>query len=157
MRFLITLGAAGAIALLSGCSTTQGVTTGPQAKAMPMTTACLTVHGGNSKDMDAALRRSLEAHGVSVQTTPACDKTTAGVDMTVTYDDKWWWDVVMYLRAVDIRFYSAPAGGLIASGFWKNSPLHSFPNADGVVSDLVNDMFTQAGAPGTLRTSKASQ
>jgi hypothetical protein len=43
-----------------------------------------------------------------------------------------------------------------ASGFWKNSPLHSLSNADGVVSDLVNHMFAQAGAPGVLCTSKAS-
>lgn len=157
MRFLLTLGAAGALAFLSGCSTTQSVTAGPQAKAVPMATACLTAHGGSSTDMDAAVQRSLEAHGVSVRTTPGCSKDTAGVDMTVTYDDKWWWDVVMYLRAVDIRFYTAPGGSLIASGFWKNSPLHQFPNSDAVVANLVTDMFAQSAPPGVLRTSNVGQ
>jgi hypothetical protein len=28
--------------------------------------------------------------------------------MNVTYTDSWYWDIVMYLRSMDIRFYKAP-------------------------------------------------
>ncbi|BBU32561.1 hypothetical protein BTHE68_62950 (plasmid) [Burkholderia sp. THE68] len=102
--------------------------------------------------MDAAIQRNLESHGVAVSLTPTCDK----VDMNVTYTDAWAWDLVMYLRSMDIRFYKAPVGGLIASGHWKNSILHQFPNADGVVQDLMDDMFKQTGEPGALRTTAAA-
>jgi hypothetical protein len=116
-----------------------------------MTTACFTAHGGRSADMDA-VQRNLENHGVSVSIAPACDKA----DMNVSYTDSWFWDIVMYLRSMDIRFYKAPSGGLIASGHWKNSVLHQFPNADGVVQDLMDGMFVQAGEPGAIRTKAAS-
>jgi hypothetical protein len=152
MRGLSLLAASAAFAMLSGCSTTQSIVPGPQAKLSPMTTACFTAHGGRSADMDAAVQRNLENHGVSVSIAPACDKT----DMNVSYTDSWYWDVVMYLRSMDIRFYKAPSGGLIASGHWKNSVLHQFPNADGVVQDLMDGMFVQAGEPGAIRTKAAS-
>lgn len=118
-----------------------------------MTTACFTAHGGRSADMDAAIQRNLENHGVSVAIAPACNNA----DMNVTYTDSWFWDIVMYLRSMDIRFYQAPAGGLIASGHWKNSVLHQFPNADGVVQDLMDDMFRKTGEPTAVRTTSASK
>lgn len=153
MRTLVSLVAAvSALVVLPGCSTTQSVTAGPQAKGSPMATACFTAHGGKSADMDAAIQRNLENHGVSVSVAPACDKA----DMNVTYTDSWFWDIVMYLRSMDIRFYKAPSGGLIASGHWKNSLLHQFPNADSVVQDLMDDMFKQTGEPSALRTKAAS-
>lgn len=141
------------LAALSGCSTTQSVSGGPQSGKSPMTTACFTAHGGRSADMDAAIQRNLENHGVSVAIAPACDKS----DMNVSYTDSWFWDIVMYLRSMDIRFYKAPSGGLIASGHWKNSVLHQFPNADGVVQDLMDEMFRKTGEPTAVRTTSASK
>jgi hypothetical protein len=152
MRTLVSLVTAlSALVILSGCSTTQNVTAGPQVKSSPMATACFTAHGGRSADMDAAIQRNLENHGVSVSVAPACDKA----DVNVTYTDSWFWDIVMYLRSMDIRFYKAPSGGLIASGHWKNSVLHQFPNADGVVQDLMDEMFKQTGEPTAVRTKAA--
>lgn len=150
LGFLVA--AVSALVVLSGCSTTQNVTAGPQVKNSLMTTACFTAHGGRSADMDAAIQRNLENHGGSVSVAPACDKA----DIAVTYTDSWFSDIVMYLRSMDIRFYKAPNGGLIASGHWKNSVLHQFPNADGVVQDLMDDMFKQTGEPSAVRTEAAS-
>ncbi|MFM0219777.1 MULTISPECIES: hypothetical protein [Paraburkholderia] len=153
MRTLISLFAAvAALVTLPGCTTTQNVAAGPQAKGSPVTVACFTAHGGRSADMDAAIQRNLENHGVSVVLAPACDKA----DVNVTYTDSWRWDIVMYLRSMDIRFYKAPNGGLIASGHWKNSVLHKFPNADGVVRDLIDEMFKQAGESTAVRTKSAA-
>ncbi|WOD14192.1 hypothetical protein [Paraburkholderia kirstenboschensis] len=153
MRTLVSLVAVvSALVILPGCSTTQNVTAGPQVKSSLMTTARFTAHGGRSADMDAAIQRNLENHGVSVLHAPACDKA----EMNVTYTDSWRWDIVMYLRSMDIRFYKAPSGGLIASGHWKNSVLHQFPNADGVVQDLIDEMFKEAGEPAAVRTKSAA-
>src|SRR5260370_3926731 len=153
MRTLVSLVAVvAALVILPGWPAHQNVTAGPQAKSAPMTTACFTAHGGKSADMDAAVQRNLENHGVSVLIAPACDKA----DMNVTYTDSWFWDIVMYLRSMDIRFYKAQSGGLIASGHWKNSVLHQFPNADGVSHDLMDEMFKQTGEPTAVRTKAAS-
>jgi hypothetical protein len=43
-----------------------------------------------SADMDAAIQRNPENHGVSMAIAPAGDK----VDMNVTYTDSWFWDIV---------------------------------------------------------------
>src|SRR5258708_30218963 len=84
MRTLVSLVAAvSALVILPGCSTTQNVTAGPQVKNSPMATARFTAHGGRSADMDAAVQRNLENHGVSVSLSPPCDKT----DMHITSTD----------------------------------------------------------------------
>ena len=155
MRSVITIGAFSALAFLSGCSTSQNVLVSSSGTHFPMTKACVTTHGGNSADMDARIEHGLQAHGVVVMTPPACNRNTEGVDMTVSYDDHWWWDVVMYLKSVDIQFYAAPGGQLIANGHWNNSPMHQFPSTDGVVSGLVDDMFAHADN-GTVRTAAAA-
>jgi hypothetical protein len=154
MKTTMTLCAVSAAAMLTGCSTTQTVTAGPQAKVAPMSQACFTPHGGNSRSTDEAIQRTLEAHSIAVLKAPNCTKDTQGVDLSVDYSDQWWWDIVMYPRSIDIRFYSAPSGALIASGHWKNSVVHQFPSIDGLVEDLMNDMFAKTGEPGTLRTTK---
>lgn len=156
MRLIASGCVLAALALLSGCSTSQSVMSGTQPNNSPLTKACLVAHGGKSVDMDARIQQNLQNHGVSVLTAPACDKNAPGVDFTVTYTDQWWWDVVMYLKAVDIHFYTVPGGQLIASGHWNNSPLHQFPSADGVVANLMDDMFNHASG-GTIRTSTASK
>jgi hypothetical protein len=153
---IISSCALAALTLLSGCSTSQSVTQGVHANGAPMTKACFATHGDNSSDMDARIRQNLESHGVSVLTAPGCDKNTPGVDFTVTYTDQWWWDIVMYLKTVDIHFYSAPGGQLITSGHWNNSIVHQFPSADGVVSNLMDDMFDRASG-GAVRTTTASK
>ncbi|MCC8395080.1 hypothetical protein LJ656_21040 [Paraburkholderia sp. MMS20-SJTR3] len=129
---------------------------GKQAVGAPMTKACLTTHGGASRDMDQRIQQNLETHGVTVLTTPQCDRNTDGVDMTVTYNDKWWWDIVMYMKEVDIHFYTAPVGKLIVSGEWHNSVLHQFPSADGVVANLMDQMFNEASG-GAVRTATAAK
>jgi hypothetical protein len=156
MRLIISGCALAALTLLSGCSTSQSVMQGAQATNAPLTKACFVAHGGKSADMDARIQQNLETHGVSVVAAPGCDKNAPGVDFTVTYTDQWWWDIVMYLKAVDIHFYTAPGGQLIASGHWNNSPLHQFPSADGVVANLMDDMFNHASG-GAIRTSTASK
>ena len=70
--------------------------------------------------------------------------------------DSWHWDSVMYLRPMDIRFHKAPSGGFIAPRHWNNSVLRQFSNADGVVQDLMDEMFTQTGEHTAVRTNAAS-
>jgi hypothetical protein len=156
MRLILSGAAIAGLSLLSGCSTSQSITQGAHVNNAPMTKACFTVHGGKSTDMDARIQQNLENHGISVLTTPNCDKNTPGVDFSVTYTDQWWWDIVMYLKTVDIHFYTAPGGQLITSGHWNNSLLHQFPSVDGVVANLMDQMFNQASG-GAIRTTAASK
>jgi len=155
MRKFAIIGALATLAALSGCSTSQTVLNGSPGTHFPMTKACFTTHGGNSADMDSRIEHDLQAHGVVVMTAPGCDRNTTGVDMTVAYDDHWWWDVVMYMKSVDVQFYAAPSGQLIVNGHWNNSPMHQFPSTDGVMSGLVDDMFAHASG-GAIRTTAAN-
>ena len=40
----------------------------------------------------------------------------SAVDATLTYQDKWWWDITMYLLQLDIQIRDAKTKELIASG-----------------------------------------
>lgn len=152
MKRILTILAVAATVALTGCSTTQNVLTGSKTKSYPMTVACFKPHGGKSSDMDEHITQGLQNHGVKVVNAP-CDNASPAPDVIVSYEDTWWWDVVMYLKNVDIHMY-APNGDLITSGRWENSVLHQFPSADGVVQGLINQMFVEAGGPNALRTTK---
>ncbi|SOE80594.1 hypothetical protein SAMN05446927_3824 [Caballeronia arationis] len=76
--------------------------------------------------------------------------------MNVTYTDSWFWDIVMYL-GVDGHTL------LQGAGRWADCirPLEelgvtSVPNADGVVQDLMDEMFRKTGEPTAVRTGSAS-
>jgi hypothetical protein len=151
MRMLFSVAAIGMLAALAGCSTTQNVIPGQigsTAKPVPMRTACLTLQGGAAADTDADVQHSLETHGVSVAIAPNC----GNADMSVSYSANWRWDLVMYLSTLDIRFYQAPAGGLIVAGHWENSLMHQFPRTGAVIQGVVDGMFLEAGHPGALLT-----
>ncbi len=106
--------------------------------------------------MDERVQKGLERHGVAVLTPPMCDKNSTNVDMTVVYTDQWRWDLTMYMKAVDVRFYTVPGADLIAAGHWNNSLLHRFPDTDAVVANLIDDMFAEA-AGATARTGAVSK
>jgi hypothetical protein len=63
----------------------------------------------------------------------------------VRYVDDWKWDVVMYLRRLDLQVYDARGNTLLASATWKNSPMHGYHGLDKIVAQLVGETFAKLG------------
>jgi hypothetical protein len=52
----------------------------------------------------------------------------------------------MYLRTLTINLFSGPFGNLLVTGRWDNSPMHGNYDPQGVVKELLDDMFFQLRA-----------
>lgn len=60
--------------------------------------------------------------------------------LVLHYMDTWFWDVVMYLRVLDIRILDGNSSEIVATAKFKNGPIHSYANPQRVVADLFEDM-----------------
>ncbi|HUP61075.1 MAG TPA: hypothetical protein VNA69_11710 [Thermoanaerobaculia bacterium] len=94
--------------------------------------------------MDASIQRELFRRGLAV-TSGLDNKQPETADLVVKYADGWSWDVVMYLKTLDIQMYDARSGTLLATATWKNSAMHGFHGVDKVVAELVSGMLTKLG------------
>ncbi len=126
--------------LLGGCSTTNEVHVAADSNLKGYKTAYLVVHGGNSSDMDGHIEDALVDRGVRVRSGTEEGKP-ADVDFYVTYDDTWRWDITMYLKDLRIAFTDRRSGERLASGYYSNSLVHSFPNPGATVSGVIATMY----------------
>ncbi len=90
--------------------------------------------------MDGHLEDALAARGLNVRSGDEAVKP-ADVDFYATYNDTWRWDITMYLKDLQIRFYQSKSNALISSGSFSNSFMHSFPDAGKKVSEVVATMY----------------
>lgn len=132
--------------LLLGCATTSSVTTGAQGTIDQLHTVAFVPQGGSSVDVDNDIQRALLAQGVDIRATaPSGTRKMAGVDAVVSYEDVWRWDMVMYMKSIDIDVFDANTGSLLVAGHWENSPLHGYQDPAKVIGHVVTDMFHKMG------------
>ena len=144
MKFLVVSLCAFVFALITGCATRQQTVLVQAAPARKIVTAAQVADEGNSPEMDEHLASALRNAGLSVQgKLPAGTTRSQGVHSLVSYVDVWRWDLVMYLQSITIRLHDAATGQLLATGTWRDSPLHGFRNAQSVVQGVVNDMMAK--------------
>jgi len=130
------------ISVLS-CASSQDAVINPAASlpAGPLT-AFVEKHGDKSADVDAHVERALIANGIGVTE----DKSAS--TLTVKYADDWKWDLVMYLRALDLQIYDARTGTLIGSARYSNAAFtHSYPNTGKIAEELVAQVLTKLKRP----------
>ena len=71
-----------------------------------------------------------------------------GADVYMTFVDRWRWDIAMYLKSLDVSVFRTADDSLVATGSFRNSLLHSFPDpaekADAIVDSIFGDPQGQA-------------
>jgi hypothetical protein len=132
------------LVLILGCATSQQIVVNPAGHGRSFRTAHLVIHGDPSSDVDASIQRELLLRGLSVTAGNEADRP-ANADLLVRYVDDWKWDMVMYLRRLDLQIYDAQGNTLLAAATWKNSPMHGYHGLDKVVAQLVGETFTRLG------------
>jgi hypothetical protein len=106
--------------------------------------AALVTRENSSEKTDTFLVNELKENGLEIKPTlPAETRKAADVDVIVAYNDHWYWDVVMYLKSIDLQMFDAKSGNLLVEGHWQNSVMHSFPNPADVMHELVPDMLAK--------------
>lgn len=132
--------------LLLGCATSSSVTTGATDTAKEIHTVAFVPQGGNSVDVDNDIQRALLSRGMDIRATvPSGTRTMSGVDAVVSYQDTWRWDVVMYMKSIDIDIFDANTGSLLVTGHWENSPLHGYQDPAKVINEIMDGMFRKMG------------
>ena len=138
------------VAVFAGCSTTQEVTLAKSTNNKIIVTVSQVVDEGNSPQMDTNLEAALVKEGLTVRPKlPAGTARSKDVDALVSYVDVWRWDIVMYLRSLNVRLRDAETGDLIAMAQWTESPFHQFRGEGGVkavVEKVVADLVAKVKA-----------
>ena len=135
------------VAFASGCATSQNVNLAQVSGSRPISTVAMAPSEGNSADMDAAIKAALLNQGLTAKPPlPAGTRKSADVDVIVSYQDQWRWDLAMYLRWVNIEMYDSETGNLLATARWDNSAFHGFQDYKTVVKGLVDDMMAKIKA-----------
>ena len=133
-----------AVALLSGCSTTQDVHLAKAEPTKKLVTIVQVLDADNSSQMNGNLEAALRKEGFALKSPlPAGTRKSAEADALISYVDVWRWDIVMYLRSLSVRLYDAQSGDLLVSGEWKDSALHGFRDAKLVMEGLVSEVLTK--------------
>ena len=115
------------LAFITGCATSQNVNLAQVSGSRPIATVAMAPSEGNSADMDVAIRTALVNQGmVSKPPVTAGTRKSSDADMIVSYTDQWRWDIVMYLRWVNIEMYDSDTGNLLATARWETPLFTAF-------------------------------
>ena len=126
---------------LASCSSIEPAKIVDGAALSGVRSAYVVQHEESKEGIPQALQDALVAQGVRATHGGLASKP-AVVDATVTYVDRWQWDVGMYLASLDVEIRMDDTNALIASGRFKNSPfLHSFPRAAGKSVEVIESIF----------------
>jgi hypothetical protein len=144
MTMMRWVGVVIAAMVLSGCATSRNVIPYGSIPAGTYRTAALVPQEGNSPEVDGYVKDALARHGIAVMLSKSPGTMKAeDVDLLVSYQDVWRWDLVMYLLSLRIDLFDARAGTLLVSGSWKNSPMHGFQRGEDEAKDLLDDMISR--------------
>ena len=99
-------------------------------------------HERDGRGVNALIRDELTRRGVTVTTGPESERPTT-VDTIVTYEDRWMWDMAMYMLSLNISFRDGTTNALLASGqSYRPSLERKEPPA--VVKEVLDEIFKTA-------------
>ncbi len=93
-------------------------------------------HANSSRDIDLYLRNSFAKRGYP-STSGAQAEMPSGTQFYVTYVDRWYWDLAMYLLSLDVTMHDAKSGSVINSSRYKNGFFHTYPSPEKKSDELV--------------------
>lgn len=105
-----------------------------------------------SRNIEEFIQSAIAKRGITASYGPMASKPQ-NADMYVTFLDKWNWDFKVYLSSLEVSFFDNKSGQLIASGRFENGKLengkrkmHTFPDVQETVDNVVNSIFNGASA-----------
>lgn len=105
-----------AMTLMSGCAVNRasaGLTQGTDLATIK--TAYVVKHDKDNHNINEIIKTKLESKGYVVTTGPELP-TPYKTDMSVTYVDKWMWDITMYMLELSINFRDPKSNFPLATG-----------------------------------------
>jgi hypothetical protein len=138
-RYLPVVAMIGAMALMSGCAVNRAsATLSPGADLSKVKTAYVVKHDKDKYKVNELIKTKLESKGYVVTTGPEMPPPYAA-DISVTYIDKWMWDITMYMLELTINFRDPKTNFPIATGTSLHTSL-TRKSPDEMVEEVLSNI-----------------
>jgi hypothetical protein len=132
------------LALLSGCVSVQKGSVMPGADLSTVKSVYVVRLASDGRNVNRMIADALVARGLSATTGDSL-KAPDGVDAVITYQDKWMWDITMYMIQLDIQFRKPVSEIPIATGSSMRTSL-ARKSAEEMVKEVLDQIFAK-GSP----------
>lgn len=120
----------------SGCATVKTTVTQPIPKNTPVTV--IPDRELDDWHIQTLLLSALQERGIRAIDGRDCKQNPPTT--VLRYNDYWFWDLVPYLRAMDVRLMDGKTNEVFATSSYKEGLLHGYPVPRKVVSHLFNGL-----------------
>jgi len=136
---LVRIALAGtALLFVSGCAKlTASVPTG--AELGKLKSFYVVRHEGDGRGINELIRDAVATRGVTATTGPESARPTT-VDTIVTYEDRWMWDITMYMLSLNISFRDGTNNALLASGQSYRPSLQRIEPRE-MIKEVLDEIF----------------
>ncbi|MGJ7502422.1 hypothetical protein ACSFA3_24285 [Variovorax sp. RHLX14] len=125
--------------MLSGCAV--DLTTSSKKVPPDMRRIYVQTVQGDGYNVDRIIAEQLKSMGYTA-VVGATAKPSEPMDVVLTYDDRWAWDMSMYLLKLTIKARDANSGKLIAVGEIRRTSL-ARRSPDEMADELLKELFTK--------------
>jgi hypothetical protein len=132
----------GLVAALAGCMTDFQVDPIPSAQRAGGKRYFVERHEKDERKLDATIAGELAKRGVTATSGTSAERP-AELDVLVTYEDRWQWDMSMYLLSMRIDLRDPKTNALLATGNSMQTSLARKP-AEEVIASIVAAFFEEA-------------
>jgi hypothetical protein len=102
-----------ALGVFAGCAT-QSVSHAPGAELGSLKTFYVQKLAADQRGIEQLFVKQLNAWGYTA-TAGAAEKPATPVDAIVTYQDRWAWDITMYMIRLNVQIRDAQTGAIVAN------------------------------------------
>jgi len=128
--------------LATGCASTLEAKKMPGTDLSKLKTFYVQKLPADERGVEQLIAQRLTHMGFTA-TSGASDTPSSPVDATVTYQDKWMWDITMYMLQLDMQVRDPRSGMVLVSGqSIRTSLVRKDP--EGMVEEVLTEMFKGA-------------
>jgi len=138
MKRVMEIGMLLPILMLSACAT-NNATKAPDANLGKLKTFYVVRVPEDERGIEKLIAARLTAMGYQ-STTGDAPKPAALVDAIVTYQDRWMWDITMYMIKLDIQIRDGTSGAILAKGEVMRPSLQR-KSPEGMVEETLGVIF----------------
>ena len=142
MKHLLQLTASCVILfVLAGCSTLEPGKRHSNINLQELKRGYIVTPPNYNLTVSRYIGEALIPRGVSIRA-GAGETLPPDLDFLITYEDKWTWDLKMYLESLEIKFLNPTNREVLASGSYHQGVFHGYPDLQQTVEDVIQSIYS---------------
>lgn len=129
-----------ACAVLTGCASMQA-TKAPGTDLSKLKTFYVAKLAADERGIEKLISARLDTMGYQASSGAASVSATP-VDAIVTYQDRWMWDLTMYMIKLSVQVRDGQSGAILANGE-STRPSLQRKSPEGMVEEVLTEIFKQ--------------